>query len=122
MVSGRTPAFSHSCECLHCKELFAPNARTRWHQKYCFKPAGRLASKVARQRRWLNKPENREVFRESAHVERVRAWRAKFSSFSGRVAFRTVTRLQGPSLLVKVAFSGGHTALGCNRSETALSP
>lgn len=54
-----------------------PNARNRWHQKYCPKPACRWASKAASQRRWLSKPENRAVFRGSANVERGRAWRAQ---------------------------------------------
>ena len=64
-------------ECLHCKELFLPHHRNWWHQKFCSKPACRQASKAQSQRRWLSKPENRDVFRGSANVERVRQWRAK---------------------------------------------
>jgi hypothetical protein len=64
-------------ECLHCKELFVPHYRNWWHQKFCFKPACRKASKAQSQRRWLSKPENRDIFGGSANVERVRQWRAK---------------------------------------------
>lgn len=62
-------------ECLHCRELFLPNPRNRWHQKFCTKPGCRHASKVESQRRWLSQPANRDHFRGSANVERVRQWR-----------------------------------------------
>jgi hypothetical protein len=62
-------------ECLHCRELFLPNPRNRWHQKFCTKPECRHASKVESQRRWLSQPTNRDHFRGSANVERVREWR-----------------------------------------------
>ena len=52
-----------------------PNLRNWWHQKYCTQPECRKASKTESQRQWLSKPENRDVFRGSANVERVRQWR-----------------------------------------------
>jgi hypothetical protein len=55
--------------------LFVPNLRNWWHQKYCTQPECRKASKTESQRQWLSKPENRDVFRGSANVERVRQWR-----------------------------------------------
>jgi len=54
-----------------------PHRRNWWHQKYCAKPECRNASKAESQRRWLSKPENRDVFRGPENVERVRQWRAK---------------------------------------------
>ena len=66
---------SYQSECLHCKELFDPNPRNRWHQEFCLKPECRAASKAESQRRWLSKSENREHFRGPANVERVRQWR-----------------------------------------------
>ena len=66
---------SQQRECLHCKELFQPHCRNVHHQKFCSKPECRKASKADSQRRWLSKPENRDVFRGSANVERVRQWR-----------------------------------------------
>jgi hypothetical protein len=57
--------------------LFVPERRNWWHQKFCSKPECRQASKAHSQRRWLSKPENREIFWGWANVERVRQWRAK---------------------------------------------
>lgn len=62
-------------KCEHCREFFLPDYRNLHHQKYCSKPACRKASKVASQRRWSRKPENRDHFRGPLNVERVRAWR-----------------------------------------------
>jgi hypothetical protein len=55
--------------------LFEPDARNAKRQKCCPKEACRAALKAARQRRWLEKPHNRDYFRGPVHVERVRAWR-----------------------------------------------
>jgi len=74
------------CECLHCKELFVPNARNRWHQKFCSKPGCRQASKAESQRRWLSKPENRDYFRGPANFPRVHKWRAKNPGYWKRSA------------------------------------
>ena len=63
-----------------------PNLRNWWHQKYCTKSECRHASKAESQRRWLSKPENRDVFRGSANVERVRQWRAKNPGYWKRPA------------------------------------
>ena len=68
-------AKSYQSECLHCKELFDPNLRNRWHQKFCTKPKCRAARKAESHRRWLSKPENRDHFRGPDNVERVRQWR-----------------------------------------------
>jgi len=73
-------------ECLHCKELFVPERRNWWHQKFCLKPECRQASKAHSQRKWLSKPENCEVFGGWANVERVRQWRAKHPGYWRRPA------------------------------------
>jgi len=46
-------------KCLGCGEIFTVDVRNRGRQKYCPKRACRAAGKAARQRRWLEKPENR---------------------------------------------------------------
>jgi hypothetical protein len=77
-VAGHSPwlvAKSYQQECLHCRELFDPSARNRWHQRFCKKPECSAASKSDSHRRWLSKPANRDHFRGSANVERVRQWR-----------------------------------------------
>ena len=63
-----------------------PNRRNWWHQKFCSKPGCRKASKAQSQRRWLSKPENREVFRGPENVERVRQWRASNPGYWKRPA------------------------------------
>src|SRR4051812_12903715 len=76
--SGRSSwlvAESYQRECMHCKELFDPNARNRWHQRFCTKLECRKARKADSHRRWLSKPGNHDHFRGSANVERVRQWR-----------------------------------------------
>lgn len=73
-------------ECLHCKKLFRPHCRNVHHQKFCFNPLCRKASKAQSQRRWLSKPDNREYFRGSANVERVRQWRKAHPGYWKRSA------------------------------------
>jgi len=61
--------------CLHCNELFKPDARNRTRQRYCSEPECRRVSKRASQARWLAKPGNAEYFRGAANTERNRRWR-----------------------------------------------
>jgi len=63
-------------KCLHCGVFFRPDPRNVTRQKYCSTPGCRKASKAASQRRWLDKPENRDYFRGPENVRRVREWRA----------------------------------------------
>ena len=81
------------CKCLHCKKLFVPDYRNRGRQKYCSAPECRQASKRARQRRWLSKPENRDHFRGAENVLRVQEWRKAHPGYwkaSPRKAARTL--------------------------------
>ncbi len=39
--------------CVHCGQLFTPDARNAHHQRYCPAPACRLASKRASQNKWF---------------------------------------------------------------------
>ena len=62
-------------KCRHCGRLFVPDPRNYDRQNYCQKPECRKASKSASQKKWLRKPENKNYFKGSDHVERVRNWR-----------------------------------------------
>jgi phage terminase large subunit GpA-like protein len=86
-------------KCLHCGELFYPDARNAHHQRYCAEPACRRASKAASQRRWLSKPANRDYFRGAANVERVRIWRAEHPGYTRR---ERSAAAQAPSALQDV--------------------
>ena len=68
-------------KCLHCGELFKPDARNYHHQRYCSEEPCRRASKAASQRRWLSKPENRDYYRGPYQVERVRRWRQEHPGY-----------------------------------------
>ena len=63
--------------CLHCRQKFYPDPRSRHHQRYCSQSPCRRASKAASQRRWLAKPENQDYFRGPEHAERMREWRQR---------------------------------------------
>lgn len=62
-------------KCCHCKRLFIPDHRNRDRQKYCTKAECRNASKAASQKKWQNKPGNKDYFRGPVNVQRVQQWR-----------------------------------------------
>lgn len=62
-------------KCRGCNDFFLPDFRNQDRQCYCFKPECRQASKRASQERWLRQPANRDYFRGSENVQRVRDWR-----------------------------------------------
>jgi len=73
-------------KCKHCQAYFAPDPRNVGRQHYCSQPPCQQASKAASQRRWLSKPDNRDDFRGSDHVERVRQWRKAHPGYWRRKA------------------------------------
>src|SRR6516162_5719979 len=68
---------SAQCECLHCHELFLPDHRNRYRQRYCSKPACRNQSKTESRRRWTQKPEDQNYFRGPENSQRVKEWRKR---------------------------------------------
>ena len=82
-------------KCHHCQQLFTPDARNANRQRYCSKPACRKQSKADSQRRWLQKPENRDYFRGAEHVLRVQRWRAAHPGYWRRAKASRVA-LQDP--------------------------
>ncbi|MBW2605853.1 MAG: hypothetical protein JRE28_16345 [Deltaproteobacteria bacterium] len=62
-------------KCRNCDLLFVPDHRNRERQMYCEKPECRRASKAASQRKWLQKPENKDHFKGPVNVQRVQEWR-----------------------------------------------
>ena len=63
-------------KCSNCQTFFKPNPRSKGRQHFCSHPECRKASKRASQKKWLDKPDNRDHFRGSANVLRVQRWRA----------------------------------------------
>jgi len=64
-------------KCRNCKALFVPDPRKKGQHFYCKKDECRKASKAASQKKWLNKPENRDYFCGPDNVKRVQEWRKK---------------------------------------------
>ena len=62
-------------KCKNCNDYFQPDQRSGRRQKFCAKSACRKASKVESQRRWLQKPQNRDYFKGPINVARVQRWR-----------------------------------------------
>jgi hypothetical protein len=67
------------CRC--CRRMFDPDYRNGYHQRYCSRPACRRASRVATQRQWRRKPENRDHFRGPDEVRRVQEWRREHPGY-----------------------------------------
>lgn len=61
--------------CVCCKQLFVPDPRNRYRQRFCSDARCQVESKAASQRRWHRKPENRKYWRGTEQVDRVRVWR-----------------------------------------------
>jgi hypothetical protein len=85
--------------------LFTPDARNATRQRYCSKPACRKQSKADSQRRWLQKPENRDYFYGAEHVLRVQRWRAAHPGYWRR-AKRSPVALQDLLILQPAVMVG----------------
>ena len=83
--------------CLVWEELFRPDVRNHGRQKYCSKSECRQTAKAARQRHWLNKPENRDYFRGPWNVDRVRQWQNAHPGYWKRPSRRKRSVLQDAS-------------------------
>lgn len=73
-------------KCLHCKMFFHPDHRNVARQRYCSKLECRKVSKTDSQRRWLQKPENLDHFKDDVHVQRVQQWRLDHPGYWRRKA------------------------------------
>jgi len=60
---------------LHCAQLYKPDPRNRWHQKYCSAAACQEVSHIASQRHWRRSKKGRDYFQGPANLDRVRKWR-----------------------------------------------
>ena len=98
-------------KCPYCQQLFTPDARNATRQRYCSQPACRKHSKAESQRRWLQKPENRDYFRAPEHVQRVQQWRKQNPGYWRRDK-RSPVALQDP-LIAQVTVDTAN----CNQAE-----
>lgn len=80
--------------CLHCSDVFEPDARHRHDQRYCRKPACQRARQAVNNERWRARPEHKDWWRGEWNVERVREWRAQHPEYWKRWKRKTTVALQ----------------------------
>ncbi len=80
------PIKKKRCRNPNCRRLYRPDYRNRDRQKYCDRPACKKVSKTASQKKWRNKPENKNHFCGKENVQRVQEWRKVNPGYSKRKA------------------------------------
>ena len=80
--------------CRKCKRLFIPDHRNRERQKYCKAPDCRMASKAFSQKKWLQKPENKNYFKGPENTQRVKEWRKRNPGYWTRSSINKEDALQ----------------------------
>ena len=95
-------------KCNNCGDLFAPDVHNVGRQQYCRKKECRKASKAESQRRWLNKPENRNYFSGPENVKRVQQWRKANPGYWRRKPSKAKDALQD-SLMAQVVENKEHS-------------
>ena len=86
--------FKKTRKCLNCSEMFIPDYRNVKTQAYCRKPECRKASKTASQKKWSEKAENKDYFKDPVHVARVQEWRKKHPKGSSKKETKSKKVLQ----------------------------
>lgn len=97
-------------KCRHCKKLFWPNPRNVTRQEYCCEPECRRASKTNSQKRWTEKPENRNYFCGPLNIQRVQRWRKEHPGYWCRKPQETINALQE-------TFGQQHTDINMDTSD-----
>lgn len=108
-------------KCLCCREIFTVDVRNRGRQKYCAKPECQRQSKVASQRRWLQRPENRNYFRDTENAARVRRWQQAHPGY-WRNATRYRRRTLQDSLPHNPLIPQDNSAVGERAQAPVVSP
>ncbi len=111
--------------CRNCRKLFIPDHRNHDRQKYCERAECCQASKAASQRKWLNKPENKDYFRGKLNVQRVQRWRKQNPEYWKKkspkrvIALQDLLELQTPVIIGLISNFIG-SALQDDIAETLL--
>lgn len=67
--------------CLACGNLYRPDPRSAYHQRYCSKEVCQQASHQASQARWLRQETGRNYHRGPEACARVREWRTRHPKY-----------------------------------------
>jgi hypothetical protein len=81
-------------KCKFCDELYLPDYRNRWHQRFCSKEPCSQASKTRSQQKWLLSEKGQGYFEGPDNVNRVREWRRAHPKYSKRSATSKQKTLQ----------------------------
>lgn len=84
--------------CLCCKELFLPDPRSRYHQRFCSETECQRASKALSQARWRAQGDNQDYWRGAEQVQRVSSWRKAHPGYWKKEAPGAASTLQEDSL------------------------
>ena len=77
-------------KCRHCRRLYQPDPRNRWHQRFCSEADCQQASKRASYQHWARSALGRRYARRPEHSQQVRLWRAAHPGYWKRRRKRTV--------------------------------
>jgi len=87
------------CKCKNCHTLFYPDSRNAKRQKFCRTFECRKASKRQSQRKWLNKPQNKDYFKGPENILRVQQWREQHPGYWRRKHSADKIALQDPLIV-----------------------
>jgi len=80
--------------CRNCEDLFWPDPQNATRQEYCRKPECRRVSKADSQKRWTEKPENRNYFCGPINIQRVQQWRKEHPGYWRKKSEKPISALQ----------------------------
>ena len=107
-------------KCCNCKRLFRPDPRNAKRQKYCSQSDCRKASKASSQKRWLQKPENRDYFRGAENVQRVQQWRKAHPGYWRRKPKTNANALQDPLIQQRIENKQNPAGLASDALQDSL--
>ena len=113
-------AGSEKKKCCNCKRLFLPDPRNAKRQKYCSRSACRKVSKASSQKRWLQKPENRDYFRGPHNVQRVQQWRLAHPGYWRRKPKTNANALQDPLIQQRIENNNNSAGLASDALQDSL--
>jgi hypothetical protein len=108
-------------KCRHCGELYTPDPRNWYHQKYCSKAQCRQASKSASQQRWLRSDKGDGYFQGPENMARVQQWRAAHPGYWKRSGSKGSDALQDDSSSQLVGQEGVMRGLNASALQVVCS-
>lgn len=105
-------------KCCHCKQLYKPDPRNRWHQKYCSQAACQKTSKALSQRRWTCSDIGRGYFKRPKHAQRVKVWRINHPGYWKNQPKKPAALQEDIAPYLRKLFLSGRQMQGLDQGET----